>query len=443
METIVQPDVRRDSTMLREAATRAERLGRPVLASVSRPAAPQDVLFELEHDRSTDRLAWLAPGGERILGLGAAHVIEVHGPTRFADAAGAWSQLVSDAIIDAPHGAAGPIALGGFSFDPLRTCTSLWSGFPDGRLVVPERLFVQRGERAWLTTSAVVGAPSSSIVPDAAEAETDLDADAWQALVASVAAGIRTGGLGVDKVVLARTSRFRADRELDTAHVLRRLASAYPTCTVFGICHVDAAFVGATPERLVALHNGVAVTAALAGSTGRGSNPDEDRALGEALLHNAKERAEHDFVVRAMRAGLSEMSNRVVADVEPRLKQLPNLQHLWTPMRADVPPSTSILDLVERLHPTPAMGGFPTQPALDVIRERERLDRGWYAGPVGWLNAAGEGEFVVGIRSALLRGRDATLFAGCGIVADSEPAAEYAELGWKLRPMLAALGIGE
>jgi salicylate biosynthesis isochorismate synthase len=187
----------------------------------------------------------------------------------------------------------------------------------------------------------------------------------------------------------------------------------------------------------------VAVTAALAGSTPRGATPDEDARLGQALLDDPKERAEHDYVVQAIREGLIDVSSRLVADAEPRLRRLANVQHLWTPVRAEVGRDTSVLDIVARLHPTPAVGGFPRPAAMTLIREREQLDRGWYAGPIGWLNRAGEGEFVVGLRSALLRERTATLFAGCGIVAGSEPAAEFAELGWKLRPMLAALGVDE
>jgi isochorismate synthase EntC len=130
-----------------------------------------------------------------------------------------------------------------------------------------------------------------------------------------------------------------------------------------------------------------------------------------------------------------------MTDTEPRVQQLANVQHLLTPIRGHVAAGGCVLDVVEHLHPTPAVGGFPKQRALEVIRDCERLDRGWYAGPIGWVDAQGEGEFVVGIRSALVRGTTATLFAGCGIVADSEPAAEYAESGWKLRPMLGALGL--
>jgi isochorismate synthase len=222
---------------------------------------------------------------------------------------------------------------------------------------------------------------------------------------------------------------------------LTTLAAEYPTCTVFAIGHQDACFLGATPERLIALRDGTASTVALAGSFPRGTSEAEDQALASRLRHDSKERAEHACVVSALREGLSGLCTRIIADAQPRVHQLPNLQHLLTQIRGQVAPGKTVLDLVERLHPTPAVGGYPRQRALELIRAYEALDRGWYAGPIGWVNRRGEGEFVVGIRSALLRTASATLFAGCGIVGQSNPAAEYAESCWKLRPMLTALGL--
>jgi isochorismate synthase len=245
----------------------------------------------------------------------------------------------------------------------------------------------------------------------------------------------------LEKVVLARSVEVRHNQPIDAVAAVRQLAATYPSCTVFAIAHHDACFLGATPERLIALQHGTAATMALAGSIDRGATPAADQALAAKLLHDPKERAEHAVVVGALRDGLAQACSRVIADAQPRVHKLPNLQHLLTPMRGQVIPGQGVLELVERLHPTPAMGGFPRQPALDLIRAYEHLDRGWYAGPIGWVNRAGEGEFVVGIRSALVQGSSATLFAGCGIVAESNAAAEYAESDWKLRPMLAALGV--
>jgi isochorismate synthase len=266
--------------------------------------------------------------------------------------------------------------------------------------------------------------------------------EVWKTLVGTLAGGIRHGQLGVDKVVLARAHQLRRSTPFNVAAALRRLAADYPGCTVFAVAHGKACFLGATPERLIGLRDGTASTVALAGSVPRGATPSQDAALADELLGSPKERSEHAIVVGALQEGLAQVCTRVVADARPRVEKLANLQHLLTLVRGTVAPGTSVLDLVERLHPTPAIGGFPRQRALELIRAYEALDRGWYGGPVGWVNRDGEGEFVVGIRSALLRGGSATLFAGCGIVADSNPEAEYVESNWKLRPMQAALGEG-
>jgi isochorismate synthase len=245
----------------------------------------------------------------------------------------------------------------------------------------------------------------------------------------------------VDKVVLARAEQVRTRRPLEVA--LRDLAATYPTCTVFAIAHANACFLGATPERLISLHAGTASTMALAGSAPRGMTAAEDERLAEQLRNNPKERAEHAVVVAALSEGMSQVCTRVVVgektSVEPRLEKLSNVQHLLTPVRGQLAAGRTVLDVVEHLHPTPAVGGYPRERALELIRQREALDRGWYAGPIGWMNGEGEGEFVVALRSALVRGETATLFAGCGIVADSDPDAEAVEWGWKLQPMRAAL----
>ncbi len=446
--------------IVREAALRAERLGRPVLASWTRPSALHDAIgFFAQAEKKTDRVLWLRPSsGDALVGLGAAHVLTARGVHRFAQVAAAWRDLLADAVIDDPSAASdgGPRLIGGFRFDPLGAPARAWKAFTDGadaRLVLPQRVLVLCGGAAWLTTNVVAMpgqtmAATSELSPPAdlglpAAEPAPLSPSAWKALTGSVARGIRHGQLGIAKVVLARALEVHHSQPIDTVAALRELAATYPSTTVFAFAHKDARFLGATPERLIVLHHGTASTMALAGSIDRGATPAEDQALSEKLLHDPKERAEHAVVVGALRDGLAQVCSRIVADAEPRVHKLPNLQHLLTPIRGQVTPGHGVLDLVERLHPTPAMGGFPRQPALELIRATEGLDRGWYAGPIGWVNRDGEGEFVVGIRSALVQGSSATLFAGCGIVAESNAAAEYAESDWKLKPMLGALGLGE
>jgi isochorismate synthase len=201
-----------------------------------------------------------------------------------------------------------------------------------------------------------------------------------------------------------------------------------------------ACFLGATPERLVRLEGRFLKADCLAGSAPRGATEEEDRRLGEALLADAKERHEHALVVQAVREALAPVCSSFCAPETPGLLRMPNVQHLHTPVRGTLRGQTSILELVERLHPTPAAGGLPREAALPLIRRYEPFGRGWYAAPVGWLDALGDGEFAVAIRSALIRGQEALLYAGCGIVAASDPDREYAESCLKLRPMLWALG---
>jgi isochorismate synthase len=178
---------------------------------------------------------------------------------------------------------------------------------------------------------------------------------------------------------------------------------------------------------------------ALAGSFPRGATVGDDQALGAQLLASAKERHEHAVVVRNIRSVLADLCMRIEAPATPTLMKMRNVQHLFTPVTAQLRGNSSVLTLVERLHPTPAVGGWPREVALAFLREHEELDRGWYAAPIGWLDANGDGEFAVALRSALVDGTSATLFAGCGIVADSDPQSEYQETLLKLRPMLNAL----
>jgi isochorismate synthase len=201
----------------------------------------------------------------------------------------------------------------------------------------------------------------------------------------------------------------------------------------------DATFLGASPELLVGVSHRVVRAQGLAGSAPRGASAEADEELGRALLHSAKDRIEHEIVVRALREGLAPLTDDVRAPNQPGLLRLPNIQHLATEVRASARAGTDVLALVERLHPTPAVCGWPTADARRVIAEHERFDRGWYAGPVGWVDAAGDGEFAVALRSALVRGARAWLFAGAGIMGDSQPGDELAEIGLKFRPLTGAL----
>jgi menaquinone-specific isochorismate synthase len=245
----------------------------------------------------------------------------------------------------------------------------------------------------------------------------------------------------VDKIVLAREERLHADGPFSPVSTLARLRRVDSAVTLFAIQAGSSWFIGATPERLVRLQNGRVDVTCLAGSISIGDGEAEQSRLAARLLASEKDREEHEIVVRSTASALVEVCENVTRlPGTPYVVPARSIQHLETPLTAVMSNDGTILDLVKRLHPTPAVGGYPRHRALQIIREIEQIDRGWYAGPFGWIDLDGSGEFAVAIRSAILSGSMASLFAGCGIVAASVPADEYEETCLKLRPMLSALG---
>jgi isochorismate synthase len=440
----------------------ALRHGRPVLASLTDDVPALDPLAFLAAAASFDeRALWMQPSAEfALVAAGAAWVRNATGPERFGVVRSAWHGLLVDALVD---GTGGPCLLGGFAFDPERPSEGQWQGFGDARFVLPRIMFARDAagcriilnvllrpesdpqaesralmdERDRLLERLADGRGSVQTASELESAEV-LPAATWQAIVAGASAAVRAGDLR--KVVLAREIRLRSERAFDIDAALQRLANAYPTCTIFAISRGERTFLGATPERLVRYAAGELRTACLAGSERRGATAEEDRQLGEGLLLSVKNREEHAVVVRSLRERLSGLCEELIMPDAPELLSVSNVHHLYTPVIARPRAGVGLLDAVERLHPTPAVGGDPGPEALAYIRAHERLDRGWYAAPVGWLGHAGAGEVAVGLRSGLVAGRRASLFAGCGIMGDSDPSREYAESWLKFRPMLAALG---
>ncbi len=462
---------------LRDAVRRVQVTDTAVLVSATVVVSPLDFLdsFARAGALGLDRLYWDRPdAGVALLGIGAAWTVEAGA----AESARAWRNLLRDAVTydgdSARDQLAGPLLMGGFGFDPHCPSTPLWDGFPAGLLTLPRLLLSTTGDVTTLTANLLVG-PDRAAEPDltgalrlADDMLTHRDESSrnygdvyvsdvrprgkWEELVAEGATACGDGLF--EKVVLARSVRVRADHPFDAAHALRRLRATYPAVYIFAVARghnrlgrgtdrtgEDACFLGATPERLVRLVDRTVDVACLAGSAARGVTAAEDERSGQALLRSEKNRGEHAVVVRTVRAALDDLCTDLSVPGAPRLLRLPNVQHLYTPVEGHVREGVGVLDLAARLHPTPAVGGYPRAAALRFIREREGLDRGWYAGPVGYVDRHGEGEFAVALRSALLRGNEATLFAGCGIVADSRPADEYAETCLKLRPMLDALAV--
>ena len=341
--------------------------------------------------------------------------------------------------------------LGGFAFDTHRAPSGPWAGFAVGGLVLPRLLFVRDRDVTGVVVApgvdpgeveGLLGQARSREAPCAAPARVSHDTDRarWLGSVETIAAEVRAGRY--EKVVLAAAREIEAETPISLGGALTRLRAQYPHCHLFTITSGDATFLGASPELLVGLRGGVVSALGLAGSAPRSEDPEEDDRLARELLSSAKNRAEHEIVVRALREGLAPLTSDLDAADEPTVLRLRNIQHLATDVWARALAGVDILDLVSRLHPRPAVCGWPTETALEVIRQHETFDRGWYAGPVGWMDSAGDGEFAVGLRSALVRGRRAWLFAGAGILGDSEPEAELAEIEWKFVPLSVALADG-
>ena len=428
-------------------------------AAVLRARRSDDAFFCLEQPER---------GGFALATLGAATTIETSGARRFEDAAARSRALGSDAERDdpaddpeAPPGS-GPVFVGGFAFAPDGGATPEWSSLAPAQMVLPELALARCESEARVTLTAVVeGDEAPQAVVERLErrlASLDLAAEMplfdpdpvvsarisgaappehYEGAVARAVERIRAGEL--EKVVLAREVRVHGPRDHDPAALFDGLRTAFPSCYCYLVGTPELTFIGASPELLVRREGARVQTVALAGTTRRSADPSVDRHLGEQLLSSAKNRSEQSIVTRRIEQRLGRVSVWVTPADEPVLVRVQNVQHLATPIRAQLAEPLSTLELAGLLHPTPAVGGEPWRRAQALIPELEGLDRGWYAGPVGWTDLEEDGELCVALRCGLLRGKVAHLYAGDGIVRDSVPAEELAETEAKLGALLPLL----
>jgi menaquinone-specific isochorismate synthase len=388
---------------------------------------------------ASDPVCWLRRG-TGLVGWGVAAQIRTSGPTRFADADKWWSETVAQAVVrdEVSEPGTGPIAFGTFGFadEPGHSVLS-----------VPEVVVGRRGELAWVTTVApLAGSVIAVPIVDRAEppaapenvafADGALNGDAWMSAVADAVTRIAQGKL--EKVVLARDLTATASAAIDVRWPLRRLAEDYPMCWTF---HVDGLF-GATPEMLVRRERGLVTSRVLAGTIRRTGNDNRDLALAATLARSSKDLEEHEYAVRSVAEALEPHCSSMMVPEAPFVLHLPNVMHLATDVAGVVHDAETVssLQLAAALHPSAAVGGTPTDAALELIAELEGMDRGRYAGPVGWIDADGDGEWGIALRSAEISGDSVRLFAGCGIVAESVPEAELAESQAKFVPVRDALG---
>lgn len=396
-----------------------------------------------------------------MVGLGHAYVLTADDyKGRFLSIQEDWKALSSQLVNE--ETAVQPVLFGGFSFDPLNNQPSEWRNFPQAYFAVPTFQLIIKGDQAYVSVHLITNEPESFRAFETLRKERDrlihaaqtsepkayqkprvsekkeLKKEQYMRSIEKITTAIRSGE--VDKVVIARALGLRFEETLAPASALYQAANEQPESFLFGLEADGQFFFGATPERLVKVEAQTALSTCLAGSTPRGQSVEQDEALGNALLNDAKNRSEHQYVVQMIGDVFNGHCIEPRIPKQPKLMKIRDIQHLYTPVEGQLKEGSTLLDLVEALHPTPALGGEPKQQALSLIRSYEPLNRGYYAAPVGWIDAKGDGEFAVAIRSALLDGDRAYLYAGGGIVADSTPEAEYAETWVKFRPMLRVLG---
>jgi len=421
-------------------------MGADVIALRSEPCGPLDPLQVFASAGTAPRFYWEQPSARRFrVGVGNASRITVSGSSRFAQA-DADARALFRRIAWQGGGPQVAQLLGGFAFAPGLDTSGPWRGFPDGQLTLPE--LVYWGENGDCFRQSDPGSPWSDLSPrplalgraaSGVVEFTNGGLELYAQRVQQAIDGIRSGLL--EKVVVARDAHVRAGSAIDPIVWLVALRERFPSCTLFAIGEGDAVFLGASPERLIRVRGETVETAAIAGTAPRGASRVSDQALGDALQHSGKDSEEHAIVVRYIRAMLASCCDGIEVDPQPRLLKTRTVQHLCTELRGHRRgnPSVSLIELVSRLHPTPAVGGAPREAALQWLAEHESVARGWFAGPVGFLQSDGDGEFSVALRSALVRGNTATAWAGAGIVARSEPKAEYTETELKLRTALGPL----
>jgi menaquinone-specific isochorismate synthase len=440
----------------------------PILIAAARQIAPVDLLHVLHAaPHATQRVFWQhADQPVAFAGYGVSAEIVAYGRDRFRSIRQQADALFENAIFGDLPRIAQPRLIGGFAFrDDFSAASGIWSAFPSAYFLLPRVQVTQSNGETWLTISAYLDQAANldeaweqlylelndvthrlkslhafNPKPRAIHLEDSLPYPVWREQIVEATSRIHAGEL--EKVVLSRFKDVQFDAPVDPASALERLTQSYPQAYRFLIeVFPGHAFFGATPELLVSKDGNRIHTSALAGSRPRGKSNSEDSALAAEMLASPKERAEHQVVVDTIEQLLRPFVECVQRSDQPDVMRLHNIQHLFTPMTGTLLPNMNLLDVAGAFHPTPALGGHPRSIAVDAIRRIETDDRGWYAAPVGWIDADGDGMFAVAIRSAVSVEDHARLYAGAGIVADSDPDKEWDETALKFKPLLNALEI--
>jgi len=385
-------------------------------------------------------VAFSMPNGDQLVGLGTAWHVEASGESRFRVVRDAVGRLSDPSLM----------AFLGYSFldDPRRD--GLWADFAPTEAFVPRigirrvdgrstlTIVIPEGEHPDDTLDLLASLRKPAPIPVVDFGDHAIESlppvARWVELVADAVKAIGAGEL--DKVVLARSVRVESSEPVAILRVFRQLVASYPQCYNFAWKSGGSVVMGASPELLAEVRQGRFRSNPLAGSAARGEGEDDDLAMGLTLLSSAKDRREHALVVDDMTNRLAGLVGELAVPRTPSLKKMATVQHLSTEITGSAPDGFTVLDAVDALHPTPAVAGVPTTEAIGYIAENEQLERGWYTGGVGWMAPDGDGTVAIALRCGLVNEATTHLFAGAGIVADSDPGAELQETRLKLRPLL-------
>lgn len=406
-----------------------------------------------------DRTFWMNNTHDfTIVGIGVTEKI-IAEENRFNTLQQKWNDVVHKATIHDPYQKVGTglIALGGMTFDPLHTENKLWENFPNSQLTIPEYIFTQYDDHYYVTVTQKVNGlldvtkliteftTYKQFIQATYEEDSyhtiitkeEKEPEKWLQSVSDAITAIKENE--AEKIVLARLLQAKLSDRANISGMLARLKETQSTSYLFAAEHDGDCFIGATPERLIQIIGDDVFSTCLAGTAPRGKTDEEDEQIAYNLFNDEKNREEHDHVVQMIRRAIEPFCTDIDIPQEPTVYRLRNLHHLYTPVRAKLAKKDALFSIIEALHPTPALGGVPRDYALAFIREHEPKNRGWYGAPFGWLDHSGNSEFAVAIRSGLMRGDEAYLFAGCGVMRDSDPQLELEETGIKFLPMLNVL----
>ncbi|HLR70656.1 MAG TPA: isochorismate synthase [Pseudogracilibacillus sp.] len=433
------------------------------LISWTKQINPLNLLYVFERLKATnqDRIYWSNSNNDfTLVGLGSVKKL-IANEDRFQQLQKQWTTLLDEVFIHNPFPEAGTglAAIGGMAFDPKRPKSERWEKYPTGQLTIPEYVIIYNKGNYFLTVNRYIQKNDSveKVIQQIGKMENlilhstdkqkqerlkviakeEIEPKKWKQSVQKAVDEIKRGR--AKKIVLARELRLQLNRDADIASMLKKLRETQPNSYIFAFEHGDNCFLGATPERLVYVEGDKLLSTCLAGTAPRGKTITEDEQIANTLLNDQKNREEHEYVVQMIKEGIENYCEDIHIPKEPVIHPLRDLQHLYTPVTAKIKKPFSIFDIVEKLHPTPALGGVPKEKALAFIREQELLDRGWYGAPIGWLDSHHNGEFAVAIRSGLVQKNEVSLFAGCGVMRDSDAEMEYEETNVKFLPMLTIL----